>query len=152
MPERETGRARSRLALDGRVLLSRLAAVIGGGAYLLYLGWGLAGQVLGDTGESPVAAYFVTWDMFPGHRSTCERVLVVGETEQGEFVRLYPSPRQRWRGGANGELTRLEYAPSVFLGAPARWLEREIAEAIRGHDRIWPNDPIRGVEVIRELS
>lgn len=133
------------------MLLRRLAAAVFVLVYLAYLACGTLFQLLGDVTAYPGPAYFVTWDMFPDHRSTSARVLVVGETEQGEFLQLYPGPRQRWREGSNGELTRLEFAPAPLTGTAGGWLEEEIAHAIEQHDAAWQDDPVRHVEVVREF-
>ncbi len=120
-------------------------------AYLVALGVGTYSQILGDARLPAAAGYYVTWDMFPGHRGTSERVLVVGETEEGEHVLLYPSPRQRWRGGLHGDLTRLDFAGAPLTGASAEWLDEEVALSVAAHDEAWPDDPVRHVDVVREF-
>lgn len=114
--------------------------------YLTYLAAGLYWHVVGDTGAAPIAQYFVTWDMFPGYRSNGQRVVVLGETESGRFVELYPTSRQR-RLGLGGALTRLDMQPQPFAGTSGTALEAEVALSVSAQP---DDDPIRFVHFVAE--
>lgn len=113
-------------------------------AYLACLAAGLYWHVVGDAGALPGGQYFVTWDMFPGYRSVGSRIVVLGETEAGDFVRLYPSERHRRRSGMRDHLTRLDALANPF-GAE---LEDEITTVLASHRH--EEDPVRTVYVLRE--
>lgn len=112
--------------------LRRIAAVL---AIAGYLGCTLYFQVkywMGDVGGGP-AAYFWTWDMFPGYSTGSHRRLAVGTTDADEFVQLDPSASQLFRLGVQGDKTRFDYLPSVSV-EPVRGLWRQaIARNLQRH-------------------
>ena len=46
--------------------------------------------------------------MFPTYSTESSRRVAVGQTASGRYVQLHPSPFQQYRGGAGGDLTRIE--------------------------------------------
>jgi hypothetical protein len=99
--------------LDSAVA-KRVASRLAVFAYLAILGGFLLQGALGDSAFFP-ARYFFTWDMFPSHNSQSFRRLAVGETAAGQYVQLYPSPREQFHGGAHGDLARLDLDGRAFF-------------------------------------
>jgi len=87
--------------------LTRPAAAVFIAAYLAAIAFYFYPHVLGDSAKRR-DAYFWTWDMYPGYDAESVRRLVVAETDEGRYVRLFPSPRHRFRWGLNGDKTRLD--------------------------------------------
>ncbi len=121
-------------------VVSRLAVF----AYLATLGGFLLQSALGDSRFFP-ASYFFTWDMFPSHNSQSFRRIAVGETETGRFLQLYPSPREQFRRGARGDLSRLDLDKRAIFYRPV--VEQTLTEyADREGD-----DPVRHVYLLEKF-
>jgi hypothetical protein len=76
-------------------------------AYLLATAWFAIRHVLGDSLSHP-AAYFFTWDMFPGYATESSRRMIVGYTRDDRFVKLLPDESHRFRWGINDEVSRFD--------------------------------------------
>ena len=82
--------------------------------YLAALGGFLIQSALGDPALFPLS-YFFTWDMFPSYYSESSRRVAVGESKSGRHLQLHPSPREQYRGGLYGDLTRVELERRGFF-------------------------------------
>src|SRR5579872_454251 len=87
--------------------LRRIAAAVAAAVYLFALAGFFFESVLGDSRFMPLS-YFFKWDMFPAHESESVRRVAVGRTASGRYLQVIPSPLQQFRGGAHGDLTRIE--------------------------------------------
>jgi hypothetical protein len=115
-------------------------------AYLAALGGFLLQSALGDAALFPVS-YFFTWDMFPSYYSESSRRVAVGKTNAGRYLQLHPSPREQYRGGVHGDLTRVElerrgffYRAAVERSIEAN-AERELPDPIAHvflFEKFWP--------------
>jgi hypothetical protein len=120
-------------------VVSRLAVF----AYLATLGGFLLQSALGDSRFFPVS-YFFTWDMFPSHNSQSFRRIALGETESGRSLQIYPSPREQFRRGAYGDLSRLDLDKRALFYRPV--VEQTLSEyAERERD-----DPVRHVYLLEK--
>lgn len=87
--------------------VQKLAVVFLIATYLAASAYHLGRHALGDP-YSHFTAYFWTWDMFPGFNCYSERRLALVETTDGRYLQVFPTPRQRYRGGVQGHLTRAD--------------------------------------------
>ncbi|MSR56295.1 MAG: hypothetical protein EXS05_01300 [Planctomycetaceae bacterium] len=124
----------------------RAAAVAFITAYLACTLWFAGGRLLGDGSATP-AAYFFTWDMFLFHYTESLRRVAVGRTQSGKFVQLVPSGLLQYRGGVQGDLTRvdLDRAGGYYRAAVEHALHRAAATGdldsivhVELYEHYWP--------------
>ena len=127
----------------GSAVAMRVVSRVAVFAYLAVLAGFLLQGALGDSRFFPVS-YFFTWDMFPSHNSQSFRRIAVGEMASGRYVQLYPSPREQFRRGAHGDLSRLDLDKRALFYRPV--IEQTLSEyADRERD-----DPVRHVYLLEK--
>jgi hypothetical protein len=112
-------------------------------AYLLATAWFAVRHVLGDSLSHP-AAYFFTWDMFPGYATETSRRMVVGHTRDGRFVKLLPDNLHRFRWGINDDVSRID------IDRNPRNLERAIERSLGEYNRDHAKSPVKSVLVVEQ--
>lgn len=134
MPNEPTAPLTSRLAKFAIVAL-----IVG---YLSLLGLNLGRQILGD--PTPGASgYFFTWDMFPFYHAWSSRRTAIGKTAGGRYVEIVPAGAQRYRGGADGNLTRADLDRGENT-------VRRLADQTLAHTRGIETDPVTQVWLLEE--
>lgn len=122
--------------------LRRIGAVLLIVSYLATSGWFLLLHILGDSGSTPFA-YFWTWDMFPNYPAESNRRAIMGRTDTEEWVRLFPNPRNRFRWGVRGDVTRLDlnHTPQFARAAAEQALESHPSQRlteVKLVEQYWP--------------
>lgn len=94
---------------DQRILTLRRAGILlACVCYLAVNGWFMLRHMMGDS-DSARAAYFFTWDMFPGYETASSRRIIVGVTASGRHLQLLPAPNHRYSAGINENVSRLDW-------------------------------------------
>ena len=113
-------------------LLPGLLIIVWIGAAVYFFGL----HVLGDTGRHAFG-YFWTWDMYPGYATVSSRRIVLAQTDGGQWLRLLPDRRQRFRLYAETGDHRddggipVPAGPSRFdLNPQLRWIELAVEQAL----------------------
>jgi len=123
--------------------LQQTAVLLLCGAYVAVNGWFMLRHVLGDTQSTP-AAYFFTWDMFPGYVSESSRRMAVGVTTTGRYIKLLPAENHRFRWGINNAVSRMDIDHRHELLLP------QLEASVRQYNRRHPDDPIQQVGIVEQ--
>lgn len=122
----------------------KIGIVVACAAYLAVNGYFMLRHMVGDS-NSAKAAYFFTWDMFPGYFTESTRTIIVGVTEDGRHVQLVPAAGDRYSAGLNDSVSRID------------WMLREsdvrpvLDRALRRYNAENPETPIRRVLVVQQF-
>ena len=123
--------------------LAKIAVVVLIGGYLGLLGLNLGRQILGDPAPAALG-YFFTWDMFPFYHAWSSRRTAIGKTAAGRYVEIVPAGAQRYRGGADGNLTRADLDRGENT-------VRKLADQTLAHTHDIESDPVTQVWLLEEF-
>ena len=113
-------------------------------AYLATTAHYVVRQFLGDTRTSPFGQLF-TWDMFPNASAHDFRRQAIGLTRKGHFVRLVPGPGERFRGGRDRTMARLDYLPDVTSPFSRGFFRQAVEDELVRCADAFRDDPITTV-------
>lgn len=114
-------------------------------AYLSVNGWFMTRHMIGDS-QSVNAAYFFTWDMFPGYVTENTRRRLVGITKEGRYLQLFPE-EDDYRTGIDGKVSRLDW---IFLNKHLDVLREKLEPRIAALNAD-NDDPIVRVVLVEEF-
>lgn len=128
-----------------RIANRKLGIIIGCLAYLSVNGWFMTRHMIGDS-QSVNAAYFFTWDMFPGYVTENTRRRIVGVTKEGRYLQLFPE-EEDYRTGIDGQVSRLDW---IFLNKHLDVLREKLEERVAAFNN-GNDDPIVRVVLVEEF-